>query len=98
MHRLTRNIERLTSDEYSVSSVELETLTDEEELSVSWSLLLSLGGRKRQKTFVIIRQWIIYENHWNLTSTGQPPPLASKSREPKCVFFIGVRKAILISK
>jgi hypothetical protein len=35
MHRLTRNIERLTSDEYSVSSVELETLTDEEELSVS---------------------------------------------------------------
>ena len=46
------NRDRITSDEKRVSSVELETLIDELLLSVSSSLLVSFGGRKRQKTFV----------------------------------------------
>jgi hypothetical protein len=47
-----------------VSSVELETLTDEE-ASVSSSLLLSFGGRKRQKTFITKRKLMIDENIQN---------------------------------
>jgi hypothetical protein len=48
-------VDQLTSEENRVSSVELETLTDEETFSVSGSLFVSFGGRKRQKTFVMIK-------------------------------------------
>lgn len=91
-------VERLTSEENRVSSVELEILTDEEVFSVSGSLFASFGGRKRQKTFMTMNRLMINGNHRNLTSTGQPPPFANKSREPNCVFFIGVRNAIPISQ
>lgn len=47
-------IDGFTSEENRVSSVELDTLTDEETFSVSGSLFVSFGGRKRQKTFVTI--------------------------------------------
>ena len=55
-----KNIDEwLTSEENRVSSVELEILTDEDAFSVSWSLFVSLGGRKRQKTFVTIQNdWL----------------------------------------
>jgi hypothetical protein len=92
------NRDWITSDEKRVSSVELETLTDELLLSVSSSLLVSFGGRKRQKTFVSKITIDYWWKYLKLTSTGQPPPFASKSLEPKCVFFIGVRKAMFKSK